>query len=62
MGSSPEKGAQTTLYLATSPDVEGVSGKYFVNKNVRRSSKASYDETTAQRLWQVSAQMTGLEV
>jgi NAD(P)-dependent dehydrogenase (short-subunit alcohol dehydrogenase family) len=57
---SPEEGAQTSIYLATSPEVEGVSGKYFVKKEAVSSSEASYDEATARRLWQVSAEMTEL--
>lgn len=62
IGASPEEGAQTSLYVATSPDVEGVSGKYFVHDRAVRSSKTSYDKTVASRLWQVSAEMTGLPV
>jgi len=57
---SPEEGAQTSLYLATSPEVEMVSGKYFINKKAVPSSTASYDEVSARRLWQISEQMTGL--
>lgn len=53
-----EQGAQTTLYLATSPDVEGVSGKYFSNKREKKSSGRSYDPSTRQRLWQVSTELT----
>ncbi|MFQ5959949.1 MAG: SDR family oxidoreductase [Candidatus Methylomirabilales bacterium] len=60
IGASPEKGAHTPLYLATSSEVEGVSGKYFVNQKAVPSSPASYDRTTASRLWQVSAELTGL--
>ncbi len=56
----PEQGAQTVIYLATSPEVEGVSGKYFVNRKAVRSSKASYDQSAADRLWQVSEAMTRL--
>ncbi len=56
----PEQGAQTSIYLATSPEVEGVSGKYFVKQKAVRSSKASYDQSAAGRLWQVSAEMVGL--
>lgn len=62
IASSPEKGAQTSIYLATSPEVECVSGKYFVKKRAVPSSKASYDKTTALKLWQVSAELTGLSV
>ncbi len=56
---SPEKGAETSVFLASSPLVEGVSGKYFVNKKERKSAKQSYDESVARRLWDVSAQLTG---
>ncbi len=59
---SPEKGARTTLYLATSPEVEGITGKYFVRCKQVRSSPASYDEEAARRLWQISAQLTNLPV
>jgi NAD(P)-dependent dehydrogenase (short-subunit alcohol dehydrogenase family) len=60
IGMSPEDGAQTSLYLATSPEVKGVSGKYFVHGTAVRSSKASYDKAAASRMWQVSAELTGL--
>ena len=55
---SPEKGAETSLYLATSPDVEQVTGKYFIKKKEARSAKQSYDEQVAQRLWRVGAALT----
>ena len=58
---SPEKGAETSIYLASSPDVEGVNGKYFVKKAVAKSSQSSYNEEAAHRLWDVSAQLTGLD-
>lgn len=57
---SPERGAQTVIYLAISPAVEGVTGKYFVNKKEVPSSAVSYDRAAAQRLWQVSEAMTSL--
>jgi NAD(P)-dependent dehydrogenase (short-subunit alcohol dehydrogenase family) len=57
---SSEKGARTILYLASSPEVAGVSGRYFVWEKAVPSSPASYDEETAQRLWQGSLQLTGL--
>jgi NAD(P)-dependent dehydrogenase (short-subunit alcohol dehydrogenase family) len=57
---SPEKGAQTSIYLATSPEVEGVTGKYFVKCKAVPSSPASYDTATASRLWKVSADHTNL--
>ena len=57
---SPEKGAQTALYLATSPDVANVSGEYFVKSKPARSSKESYDVAAQDRLWTLSEQVTGL--
>lgn len=57
---SPVAGAQTSVYLATSPEVEGITGKYFVKCKAAPSSPASYDENAARRLWQISAEMTGL--
>lgn len=56
------QGAQTTIYLASSPDVAGETGQYFVNQRAQRSADVSYDEAVAGRLWQISAQMTGLDV
>ncbi len=57
---SPEQGAATSIYLASSPEVEGVTGKYFIDKKPVNSSQVSYDQDAAKRLWQVSAQLTGL--
>jgi len=51
---SPEKGAETSIYLASSPEVEGISGKYFIDKKERRSNRESYDQEIARRLWDVS--------
>lgn len=57
----PEDGAKTSLYLATSPEVEGVTGKYFDDhQRERPSSPASYDRAAQLRLWQVSEQLSGL--
>jgi NAD(P)-dependent dehydrogenase (short-subunit alcohol dehydrogenase family) len=58
---SPEEGAQTSIYLASSPEVKGVTGKYFVKCQLARSDPASYDEAAARRLWEISAQMVGFE-
>jgi NAD(P)-dependent dehydrogenase (short-subunit alcohol dehydrogenase family) len=57
---SPEKGAETPLYLATSPDVAGVTGKFFAKKSERKSSKESYDRDEARRLWDISMKLSGL--
>lgn len=53
-GRSPVKGARTTLYLATSPEVENVSGKYFLNCKQIPSSRRSYDVAVQHHLWNVS--------
>ena len=60
MALSPEEGAQTSIYLASSPEVAGVTGNYFDKKEPVRSAPASYDEAAAQRLWEISVEMTGL--
>jgi NAD(P)-dependent dehydrogenase (short-subunit alcohol dehydrogenase family) len=54
----PARGADTSIYLASSPEVEGVSGKYFVNRRQARSNDESYDATVATRLWKVSEELT----
>ena len=56
---SPEQGARTSIHLASSPAVDGVSGQYFANSRPKQSSRASYDVAAAQRLWQVSADLVG---
>jgi NAD(P)-dependent dehydrogenase (short-subunit alcohol dehydrogenase family) len=59
-GATPEEGAETSIYLASSPEVERVSGKYFVRKRPAASSRQSHDEAAARRLWELSAQLTGV--
>jgi retinol dehydrogenase-14 len=56
----PKEGAKTSIYLASSPEVEGVTGHYFIECRPARSSAASYDEAAARRLWQISMRLTGL--
>jgi NAD(P)-dependent dehydrogenase (short-subunit alcohol dehydrogenase family) len=58
---SPEKGAQTSIYLASSPEVEGITGKYFVKRRAVASSPESYDLGIATRLWEISARLTGVK-
>jgi len=58
---SPERGARTSIYLASSPDVEGVSGKYFARRRPEKSSEASYDLEAARRLWEVSEELTRMK-
>jgi retinol dehydrogenase 14 len=56
----PEQGAATSIYLASSREVEGVTGQYYVDQKPRTSNKASYDLAAASRLWRVSAALVGL--
>ncbi len=58
---SPEKGAETTIWLATDSKLEGVSGKYFANKKEIKSQKASYDAEIQKHLWEVSEKMINLK-
>lgn len=61
-GISPAQGARTILYLATSPDVAGVTGRYFSREREVRSTAASYDPETRARLWEACARATGIPV
>ncbi len=57
---SPEDGAKTIVYLAASPDVEGMIGKYFYDCKAIRSSSESYDVAIAEKLWLLSEMLAGL--
>jgi NAD(P)-dependent dehydrogenase (short-subunit alcohol dehydrogenase family) len=57
---APGRGAATSIHLASAPDLEQVTGRYFASSKPRKSSKRSYDQAAAARLWQVSAGLTGL--
>lgn len=57
---SPEEGAETIIYLASSPEVEGMTGLYWEKRRPIKSSPSSYDESAQKRLWDVSAKLTGL--
>jgi NAD(P)-dependent dehydrogenase (short-subunit alcohol dehydrogenase family) len=57
---SPEKGAKTSIYLASSPEVEGVTGTYFVKSIPRRSAAISYDESLQRQLWEQSAKLVNV--
>lgn len=58
---SPERGADTSVLLASSPELELVSGRYFAGGKVKRSSRASYDTDVAARLWRISAELVGVD-
>ncbi|MHA1315210.1 MAG: SDR family oxidoreductase [Candidatus Helarchaeota archaeon] len=57
---SPAKGAKTSIYLASSPDVQDITGKYFVNCQETKSSDISYDEDLQKKLWDISEKLTNL--
>ena len=59
---SAESAAKAVIYLATSPEMEGVSGKFYSKGHEKRSSHQSYDMASAERLWKVSAELTKLAV
>ena len=56
---TPRKGAATSIYLASSPEAEGISGKYFADSKPKTSSSSSYDSAAAARLWEVSVDLVG---
>ena len=56
---APAQGAATSIHLASAPDLEPVTGRFFTKSKPKRSSKRSYDEAVAARLWQVSAVLVG---
>jgi NAD(P)-dependent dehydrogenase (short-subunit alcohol dehydrogenase family) len=58
---TPEEGAETVVYLASSPEVEGQTGQYYYRKKPVRSSKSSYNKKLADRLWRLSEELVGLE-
>jgi len=57
----PDKGAKTSIYLASSPEVERVTGAYFANCKEVKPSAAALDDAVAERLWRVSAELTALK-
>jgi NAD(P)-dependent dehydrogenase (short-subunit alcohol dehydrogenase family) len=60
LSATPERAAATPIYLASSPDVAGVSGKFFKNKRPVASAPYSHDRDAQRRLWEVSAALTGI--
>ena len=57
---TPAQGAGTSIYLASSPEVEGITGRYYADRKPKTSSKASYDTIAAARLWQASTDLAGM--
>ena len=58
---TPATGAATSIHVATAPELELVTGRYFSSSRPKRSSSRSYDEPTATRLWSLSRHLVGLE-
>jgi NAD(P)-dependent dehydrogenase (short-subunit alcohol dehydrogenase family) len=59
---TPEQGADTVVYLATSPEVGAVTGKFFHKRKEGKTNALSYDDTANQRLWEESAKLVKLNV
>jgi retinol dehydrogenase 14 len=57
---NPEQGAATSIHVASAPGLEQVTGRFFANSKPKRSSRRSYDQAAAQRLWQLSADLVRL--
>jgi hypothetical protein len=57
---TPEKGSRTPAWLALSPEVAGVTGRYFDEKKETASSSLSYDRRIQERLWKMAEDLTGL--
>ena len=53
-GKNPKKGAETSIYLASSPEVEKITGEYFADKKIKQSSPESHDMELAKKLWDLS--------
>lgn len=56
---TPERGAETSIHLASAPDLEGVTGRYFADSREKQPVPHACDEAVAQRLWQISEELTG---
>ncbi|MDQ3864555.1 MAG: SDR family oxidoreductase [Actinomycetota bacterium] len=59
---SPERGADTLIWLASSPEVDGVSGKYFFDRKEIEAKEVAYDPAVRRRLWEISEDLTGMKV
>jgi len=57
---TPARGAETSVYLASSPEVDGVTGVYFANRRPKQANKLAYDLATTAHLWEVSAELSHL--
>jgi retinol dehydrogenase 14 len=57
---TPAQGARSSIYLASSPDMEGVTAQFFVNSKPKSANKVAYDADMTRRLWDVSAGLVGM--
>ena len=57
---TPAQGAQTSIYLASSPDLDGVTGQYFAQGKPKAANKDAYDTDLTARLWRVSSDLAGM--
>jgi NAD(P)-dependent dehydrogenase (short-subunit alcohol dehydrogenase family) len=57
---TPQEGAETSIYLASSSEVEGITGKYYTKKQQKEPSKECYNEEDAKKIWEISTEMTKL--
>ena len=59
---TPEQGASTQIHLASSPDVEALTGKYFIDSKVSKSiNQRAFDDGLREKLWDLSCEMTGVD-
>lgn len=61
IGRAPAEGAKTAIWLASAPDVDGVTGKYFERRAEIKASPAARDEALARKVWEISERLTGLK-
>jgi retinol dehydrogenase 14 len=57
---TPAQGAQTPVYMASSPDMDDVTGQFFANRKPKTANKVAYDKDMAARLWRISADLVGM--
>jgi retinol dehydrogenase-14 len=57
---SPKRGAATPVYLASSPEAEGITGQYFAGMKAKKSNASSYECAATARLWHVSSELVGI--
>ena len=58
---NPQKGARTSIYLASSPEVKQTTGKYFTKCKAIKSSKLSYNPEVQRKLWEITEKLTGIK-